>query len=184
MSSYLNARSTPRQFRAMLASFLQRPGLAFADALPEEAIQAVLDQAHVRFAEDEDAVYTPAMTLWAFLSQVLFKGEQRSCIVAVMRVSVLLVTLQRKACSYNTGAYCRARAKLPEKVMRQLTIDLADGCEKQLDEQWLWRGRHVYLVDGTTLSMADTPENQEAYPQQPQQQAGLGFPIARLVVLM
>ncbi len=184
MSSYLNAHSTPRQFRPLLASFLQRPGLAFADALPEEAIQAVFDQAHVRFAEDEDAVYTPAMTLWAFLSQVLFKGEQRSCIVAVMRVSVLLVTLQRKACSYNTGAYCRARAKLPEKVMRQLTIDLADGCEKQLDEQWLWRGRHVYLVDGTTLSMADTPENQEAYPQQPQQQAGLGFPIARLVVLM
>ena len=37
------------------------------------------------------------------------------------------------------------------------------------------------LVDGTTLTMADTPENQEAYPQQKTQQAGLGFPIARLV---
>ena len=184
MSSYLKVRSTPRQFRPMLASFLQRPGLPFADALPEEAIQEAFNQAHVRFAEDEDAVYTPAMTLWAFLSQVLFKGEQRSCIAAVARVAVLLVTLQRKACSANTGAYCRARAKLPEKVMRQLTIDLADGCEKQLDEQWLWRGRHVYLVDGTTLSMADTPENQAAYPQQPQQLEGLGFPMARAVVLM
>ena len=58
MSSYLKVRSTPRQFRPMLASCLQRPGLPFADALPEEA------------------VYTPAMTLWAFLSQVLFKGER------------------------------------------------------------------------------------------------------------
>ncbi len=184
MSSYLKDRSTPRRFRAMLASFLQRPGLAFADALPEEAIQEAFNREHIRFGEDEDAVYTPAMTLWAFLSQVLFKDEQRSCIAAVMRVAVLLVTLERKACSANTGAYCRARAKLPEKLMRQLTIDLADGCEKQLDEQWLWRGRHVYLVDGTTLSMADTPENQAAYPQQPQQKKGLGFPIVRAVVLM
>ena len=182
MSSYLKARSTPRQFRPMLASFLQHPGLPFADALPEEAIQKAFDREHVRFGEDEDAVYTPAMTLWAFLSQVLFKHEQRSCIAAVMRVAVLLVTLQRKACSCNTGAYCRARAKLPQKVMRQLTIDLADGCENQLDEECLWRGRHVYLIDGTTLSMADTPQNQTAYPQQPQQQAGLGFPIVRAVV--
>ncbi len=184
MSSYLNARSTPRRFRPMLASFLQHPGLAFADALPEEAIQQAFNQEQVRFAEDEDAVYTPAMTLWAFLSQVLFKDEQRSCIAAVARVAVLLVTLQRKACSANTGAYCRARAKLPQKVIRQLTVDLADGCENQLDEEWLWRGHHVYLVDGTTLSMPDTPENQAAYPQQPQQQAGLGFPIVRAVVLL
>ncbi len=110
MSSYLNARSTPRQFRPLLASFLQRRGLPFADALPEEAIQQAFNQEHVRFAEDEDAVYTPAMTLWAFLSQVLFKDEQRSCIAAVARVAVLLVTLERKACSCNTGAYCRARA--------------------------------------------------------------------------
>ncbi len=182
MSSYFKDRSTPRRFRAMLASFLQRSGLPFANALSEEVIERAFNQEHVHFAEDEDAVYTPAMTLWAFLSQVLFKDEQRSCIAAVARVAVLLVTLQRKACSANTGAYCRARAKLPCKVIRQLTIDLADGCEKQLDEAWLWRGRHVYLIDGTTLSMPDTPENQAAYPQQPQQKAGLGFPIVRAVV--
>ena len=54
MSFYLNARSTPRQFRPMLASFLQRPGLSFADALPEETIQKAFNQEHVRFAEDED----------------------------------------------------------------------------------------------------------------------------------
>lgn len=184
MSSYLNAHSTPRQFRPMLASFLQRRGLPFADVLPEKAIQKAFDLEHVRFAEEEDAVYTPAMTLWAFLSQVLFKDEQRSCIAAVARVAVLLVTLERKACSCNTGAYCRARAKLPQKVIRQLTVDLADGCEKQLDEHWLWHGRHVYLVDGVTLSMPDTPANQAAYPQQPQQEEGLGFPIARAVVLL
>jgi len=37
------------------------------------------------------------------------------------------------------------------------------------------------LVDGTTVTMPDTLENQNAYPQQKAQQPGLGFPIARIV---
>lgn len=184
MSSYGQLRSLPRRFRLVLTSFLQRPGLPFADALSEEAIRKAFDDENASFADDQEAVYTPAITLWAFLSQVLFKGEQRSCVAAVARVVVLLAVLERSPCSNNTGAYCRARGKLSEKVIRRLAVDLADGCERQLDDQWLWRGRHVYLVDGTTVNMPDTPENQDAYPQQPQQKEGLGFPIARVVVLL
>jgi hypothetical protein len=65
-----------------------------------------------------------------------------------------------------------------------LAVDLADGCERQLDQTRLWHGRHVQLVDGTTVSMPDTPENQEAYPQARTQREGLGFPVARVVVLL
>jgi hypothetical protein len=168
----------------VLASFLQRPGLPFADALTEEAIQKAFDDEDAGFSDDQEAVYTPAITLWAFLSQVLFKDEQRSCVAGVARVIVLLVALERGPCSSNTGAYCRARGKLSEKVIRQITINVGEGCEDKLDKRWLWHGRHVHLVDGTTVSMPDTPENQKAYPQNPQQQEGLGFPIARVVVLL
>ena len=184
MSFYGSSRSLPRPFRLVLTSFLQRPGLPFAGALSEESIQTAFEDEGVRFGDDEDAVYTPAITVWAFLSQVLFKDEQRSCVAAVARVVVLLVALKRSPCSGNTGAYCRARGKLSEQVVRRLTIDVADGCERQLDKKWLWRGRHVHLVDGSTVSMPDTPENQAAYPQSGTQQKGLGFPIARLVVLL
>ena len=75
MSFYRNSRSLPERFRLVLASFLQRPGLPFADALPEEAIQKAFDDEEASFADEEDAVYTPAVTLWAFLSQVLFKDH-------------------------------------------------------------------------------------------------------------
>jgi hypothetical protein len=177
-------RLLPRRFRLILASFLHRPGLPFADAISEETIQAAFEDEDACFAGDEDAVYTPAITLWAFLSQVLFKGEHRSCVTAVARVIVLLVALKRDPCSANTGAYCRARARLSEKVLRRLVVDVAGACERQVDAKWLWHHRHVYLVDGTTVSMPDTPANQAAYPQQPQQQEGLGFPIARVVVLL
>ncbi len=184
MSFYAPPRLLPRQFRLVLASFLQRPGLPFADVVSEETIQTTFEEENAGFARDEDAVYTPATTLWAFLSQVLFKDEHRSCVAAVARVTVLLVALKKNPCSGNTGAYCRARARLSEPVIRQLTVDVADGCERQVEAKWLWHHRHVYLVDGTTVSMPDTPENQAAYPQSARQQEGLGFPIARVVVLL
>jgi len=184
MSFYTHAGQRPNRFRLVLTSFLQRPGLPFADALPEEAIQQAFDNEDASFADDEDAVYTPAITLWAFLSQVLFKDEQRSCVAAVARVVVLLVALERGPCSSNTGAYCRARSKLSEAVLRRLTVGVADGCDQELDKTMLWHGRRVQIVDGTTVSMPDTPENQEAYPQARTQRPGLGFPVARVVVLL
>lgn len=184
MSFYRQARPLPKRFRLILASFLQRRGLPFADVLDENAIKKAFNDEDAAFADDEDAVYTPAITLWAFLSQVLFKDEHRSCVAAVARVVTLLVALRRGPLSTNTGAYCRARGKLSEKVIRQLAIDVGAGCEAKLDKQLLWHGRHVYLVDGTTVSMPDTPENQAAYPRNPQQKEGLGFPIARVVVIL
>ena len=114
MSFYRSSRLLPRRFRLVLASFLQRPGLPFADVISEESIQTAFHDERVSFADDEDAVYTPEVPLWAFLSQVLFKGEHRSCMAAVARVVVLRVALERGPCSGNTGAYCRARAKLSE----------------------------------------------------------------------
>ncbi|HEY2883811.1 MAG TPA: IS4 family transposase [Opitutaceae bacterium] len=185
MSVYRAASTLKDRFPLVLSSFLQGEGLPFSDILSAERIDQVFDEAGASFAEDEEnAVYTPAVTLWAFLSQVLFKGKQRSCLAAVSRVMVFLVALGQKACSKNTGAYCRARAKLPTAAIRQLTTEGAASAETRLADECLWQGRHVKLVDGFTLSMPDTPENQAEYPQPPAQQPGIGFPLARCVVLL
>ena len=131
MSFSTSARSLPRRFRLVFTSFLQQPGLAFADVLPEDRIQAAFDEQGVAFAQEEDEIYTPPITLWAFLSQVLFQDEQRSCVAAVSRVVVLLVALGQEPPSDNTGAYCRARAKLPVSVIHRLACEVADGCERR-----------------------------------------------------
>ena len=99
MAFYSSSTSLSRRFRLVLTSFLQHDGLAFANVLPEEDIQRAFDEENKDFAQEEDAVYTPALTLWAFLSQVLFKEEQRSCLAAVSRVIVLLIALNRPSCS-------------------------------------------------------------------------------------
>lgn len=175
------------QYRLVLSSFLQHTGLPFADVLPEEAIEQAFADEGIASQQDHDEadniLYTPAVTLWAFLSQVLYKQEQRSCVAAVARVVVLMAALSRE-CSDNTGAYCRARARLPLAVIQRLTLAVADRSEQRVLPDWLWCGRHVHLVDGTTVSMPDTAENQAAFPQAPTQKPGLGFPIARMVVLL
>ena len=132
MSLYPPSRSLSKRFRLVLNSFLQRPDLPFADVLSERSIEKAFDDEDAAFAEDDDAVYTPAITLWAFLSQVLFKNEHRSCVAAVARVAVLRTALLCGPCSGNTGAFCRARGKLSEKVIRQLTVRVGEGCEDAL----------------------------------------------------
>jgi hypothetical protein len=168
-------------------SFLQSDGLPFGNVLSEEEIErAFREEGFALWADDEeeDSVYTPPIAPWTFLSQMLHKGEHRSRIAAVARVVVLLAAIGRKPCSGNTGAYCRARAKLPEPVIRRLTLCMAKGCEEAVPSPWLWHGRHVKLVDGTTVSMPDTETNQAEYPQHSTQEEGVGFPIARMVVLL
>jgi hypothetical protein len=184
VSVYQTPSTLKYRFCSVLSSFLQQPGLPFSSVLSEERIEQVFREADASFADaEEDSVYTPAVTLWAFLSQVLFKAEQRSCLAAVSRVAVFLVALGQKACSKNTGAYCRARTKIPTAVVRRLATESAATAEKDLPEECLWQGRHVKLVDGFTVSMPDTIENQAEYPQAATQKPGLGFPLARCVAL-
>ncbi|MGB6043823.1 MAG: IS4 family transposase [Pirellulales bacterium] len=184
MSFYHGRRLLPHRFRLVLASVLQPSGLPLSDVLTEDEIEEAFDEEEAWFAQEDGDVFTPAVTLWAFLSQVLHKEEQRSCLAAVSRVIVLLAALGRQPCANNSGGYCKARAKLSEVVILRLATGVAVGCEKQVSEDWLWKGRHVKLADGTTVSMPDTEENQEEYPQQASQEEGLGFPVARMVLLL
>ncbi len=173
----------PHRFRVVQQSFFHRDDLPFAEVLSEQDIQAAFDAEGVNFAQEEGDVYTPSVTLWAFLSQAVFKAEHRSCVATVARVAVLMAALNRRV-SDDTGTYCRACAKLPEVVLERLALQVADGCEETAPSAWLWHRRHTHLVDGTTLSAPDTPANQAAWPQPNTQKKGLGFPLIRMVVLM
>jgi hypothetical protein len=86
----------------------------------------------------------------------------------------------QKPCSAKTGAYCQARERLPEKFFSTLACSVGTALDDKCEQSWRWKGRRVYLFDGTTVDMPDTPGNQDAYPQVYNQKQGLGFPIARV----
>jgi hypothetical protein len=181
MPFYAAAGSCPH-FEQALGPFLIDPGLPFAQVLSAEDVEQAFADEGVDFGTRQGSVFTPALTLWAFLSQVL--EAEKACRSAVLRVMTLLVALGRKPCAEDTAAYCRARAKIPTLVLRRLALDVGRKLEQEVPTDWLWQGKHVRLVDGTTLTLPDTPENQEAYPQLSSQEPGLGFPIIRMVVLL
>jgi hypothetical protein len=89
----------------------------------------------------------------------------------------------RSACSSKTGAYCQARQRLPEKFFSTVACLVGRRLDSKSEAKWLWKGRRVYMFDGTTVSMPDTPENQQAYPQTYNQKPGLGFPTARIAAV-
>ncbi|MCC7107557.1 MAG: IS4 family transposase [Chloroflexi bacterium] len=169
-------------FASVFRSFAQDPGLPFQQLLPEALLERFAREEGVHFGQRPNAVYTPPVTLWAFLAQCL--SDTKACTAAVARVLVLYASLGRGPCSANTGAYCLARAQLPEAFLRRLTYHIGQTLEEQAERNWLWHGRPVKLVDGTVLSAPDTPANQAAYPQPSSQRRGLGFPLIRMVVLL
>ena len=129
-----------------------------------------------------DRIYSPLVTLWVFLSQVL--SQDHSCRAAVARLIAHRVSRGQRPCSAETGAYCQARKRLPEKFFSYVARLVGKALDDKVDPAWLWKGRPVYMFDGTTVSMPDTPENQAAYPQVYNQKPGLGFPIARVCSIM
>jgi DDE family transposase len=169
-------------FEQALAPFHQDPGLPFAQVLPAAVVEQAFADAGVAFGATTESVFTPALTLWAFLSQVV--EQDKSCRAAVSRVLALRVAEGHPPCSEDTAAYCRARAKLPASVLQHLALQNGRRLEEQVPKDWLWHGKHVTLVDGTTLTLPDTADNQAAFPQSSSQAPGAGFPIMRLVVLV
>lgn len=135
-----------------------------------------------RIIRTRQCVFTPRVTLWTFLAQVF--SADHSCREAVARLIASRAARQQSLPSEDTGAYCKARQRLPEASLADAARQAARGLQGAADPLWLWKGRHVKLVDGTTVSMPDTPGNQRAYPQARTQKPGLGFPIARLVALI
>ncbi len=169
-------------FEQVAAGFLSQPGLPFAQVLSAERIERLFAKHSNLFAIS--AVYSTVITLWAFLGQVLRDGKAAACRFAVASVITYQEMLGQKAPTSDTGNYCRARAKLSEQALHELTVEVGEEMEEQADPQWLWKGRHAKLVDGFTFTMPDTPDNQQEYPQPASQKPGVGFPIARACVIL
>jgi hypothetical protein len=126
-------------------------------------------------------IYTPVHTFWAFLAQVLNPGQ--SCREAVRRVQVRRASRRAAPISFRTGGYCQARLRLPLPALARLWGAVAGRLASGVGPERLWMGFRVGVVDGSGLSMPDTPANQRAWPQQRSQKPGCGFPVMKLVAV-
>jgi hypothetical protein len=151
--------------------------LPFNEVLSQEKIAQYL-----KVDGSRERHFSPEVTLWAFLSQVM--DDDQSQQAAISRVIASAISREKEPPSANTSAYSQARSRLSENGLSDLARDTAKQMEENIPPEWLWRDLNIKLVDGSTLSMPDTPENQATYPQPDSQKPGIGFPIARIVAII
>lgn len=135
-------------------------GLPHSDILPEDMIQQTLEEENIKYRK---RLYDPIVTLWIFIRQVL--DPDKSCKNAVSFILSILCDSEEKLPSSNTGAYCKARKRLCLSFIICLLRKTGKAIHQKASDEFLWCNRHVFLVDGSTFSMYDTPENQQEYPQ-------------------
>jgi len=176
--AHATAGALARQVGSQRQALVQADGLPLAEHLPRAQIQAALTAEGVTFRE---RLFSPFVTLWVFLSQVL--DADHSCRQAVARLLAYRTAQGLSPCAPDTSAYCKARQRVPEGVLAQLTRATGQQLLDEAPAAWRWQGRRVLVADGTTVSMPDTPDNQRDFPQAATQRPGVGFPIARLVVV-
>jgi hypothetical protein len=168
-------RLLTHQGDALRRQFLQDGGLPFADVLTAEGLHEALGEVKAAWKE---RIYTPLVTLWVFLGQVL--NADQSCRAAVARLIAHRASQGLEPCSSETGASCQARGRLPEGFFAAAARLVGRNLDGRVDRRWLWRGRRVCLFDGSTVSMPDTPEDRREYPLTYNQVPGTSFAPARI----
>ena len=172
----------PRSFRTALrqsvlkADSLSQWRAAFASMIPDSLLAP-----KKKGAGSRERLFSPLVTFWAFLSQVL--SPNSACREAVRKVQAWWMLRSPLEISADTSAYCQARQRLSEEVLLDIHAHLSERMEANAPSDTCWLSREVKIVDGTCLSMPDTAENQAAYPQPSSQKKGCGFPMMKLVGL-
>jgi Transposase DDE domain len=172
------ASSSRDQFGSLRDQFAHQTGLPFLRVLSRAFVEAACLHASHQWRE---RIYTPWITLSIFLSQVL--SDDHSCDDAVDRFQKFRYDQGLPAVTPETTSYCEARQRLPAGVFWDLVPRTGQSIHQKANPSWLFHGRPVQIIDGSTVLMPDTPANQAAYPQPSSQKPGLGFPIARLLVV-
>lgn len=152
--------------------------ISLTTILSSETCQTIISECR----DFRNRIYTPIKTIFMFVKQVL--NPDKSCRNAVAGAAIEQLCANDEISSTNTGQYCKARKRLPEGTLHDLVCETGNSSVTKAQDSLKWHGRTVKLVDGTTITMADTPENQQAFPQHGNQKEGAGYPLARLVAVM
>jgi putative transposase len=141
-----------------------------------DILQAATDTTY----QDRGTVYTVVTTVWAFLGQLLHADH--SCQRAVHALNAHRAATGQEPVSDDTGGFCKARQRLPEKLCTTLLQRSGQQAESDAPATWNWQGRRVRVVDGSTLKVADSPANRAAFPLRKGWVPGISYSVVRILV--
>ena len=142
----------------------------FTHFIPAQTLQP-----HSSGAQSRRRLFSKENTFWGFFAQIL--NADGGCTEVVRKFHAFAASQSMALPSSSSSAYCQARMKFEESDLESILAHTSEQLA-QRDTDDLFQGRRVVVVDGTGVSMPDTPENQQEWPQTRAQKPGCGFPQA------
>jgi hypothetical protein len=146
----------------------------FCSLVPLDKLQPKASKANSR-----ERIYSLNVTFWAFLHQVI--NPRTSCREVVRRVQGFCSLHQLEMPSSETTAYCKARKRLPIEDLNSIHESVVNKVQGRVRDEQRWMGHDIKVMDGTGITLADTPLNQKDFPQPSSQLPGCGFPVMKMV---
>ncbi len=165
-------RKLAEKFALLQQKSFKQIGEVFEKFIPRKLLKKEASGAMSR-----NRLFSKENTFWAFLSQVL--DADGGCMEVIRKLQSYASIKGIKVPSSSTASYCTARKKLPQQMLADILAHTAERLE-QIPEAGILNNRRVIVVDGTGVSMPDTPDNQDVWPQTSSQKPGCGFPTARI----
>jgi hypothetical protein len=154
-----------------------------------QAVQQLLSIPHIEHRcrqagqQWRRSFWSPPVTVLTFLMQVLNPVKTLRAAVADTLSQWYGEEADEDLPSADPSAYSQARQKVPEAALRTLLDDATRQVRAVAGDDRLWCGRVVKIIDGSSVSMPDTPDLQQAFPQPAGQTKGCGFPVAYLTAM-
>lgn len=154
---------------ANVANALARVKEQQADIIPAATVLAATEAVGYTFRQRQ---LGPVQTFFLFFCQVLHGNVACNA----------LRHLAGMTCT--AGAYCQARQRLPLALLRHLLKETCQAMRDATEAGSLWFGHRLFHIDGSSFSMPDTPDLQDAFGQPGGQKKGCGFPTAHMLAMM
>ncbi len=152
----------------MIAESPSGYGVIFGDVLPPQTLAEIDPTCRQR-------QFGHVPMLWAWTAQVLDGNE--ACSRGLGYIQSWSAARGVPAPTGGTGAFCRARSRMSEEFIGECSRRVDAAMAGAVRDEDRWHGFTLKAIDGSSVKLMDTPENQEAFPQPSEQKPGCGFPV-------
>ena len=116
---------------------------------------------------------------WAWLAQIL--EANTSCTKALGLIQAWSRGAGLPVPTGGSSGYCNARQRLDESFLKTIFETITASLNRSVRPSDLWHGHPVKAIDGSSVLLMDTEQNQAVYPQPDTQKTGCGFPMMGIV---
>jgi hypothetical protein len=154
--------------RDLTNSSIATYAMQFSHVLPADFLHSISVSKRIR-------QYCNVVVFWAWIAQILEANASLS--KAVSLVQAWCDDAGLPVPNKDTGAYSRGRGRLPLEFLTAASKRINAHLNTRIQLADTYQGHVIKSIDGSSMTLDDTEDNQSEYPQPSTQKKGCGFPL-------